>query len=364
MWRGRMRVALIALSLCAAPAWSQNAAGLQPAAVARFAQLALDCVHKDYPNKISHVLNSDEDVRPPRELTPVFCGCFDWHSAVHGHWLLVRLCRTCPDGAFVPAARAALNESFTADKVAAEVRYLQAEGRATFERPYGLAWLLQLCAELHEWDDPDARRWAATLEPLERIAAERFKTWLPKLSHPVRTGEHSQTAFALGLVLDWARSRGDAEMATLVEQRARHYYLNDRGANLAFEPDGQAFLSPILAEADVMRRILKPADFAAWLAAFLPQLKADVPTGWLPVGVVTDKADGHLVHLDGLNLSRAWMLEGIVAGLPADDARLRVLRAAVEEHRRAGLTAVSDAHYEGGHWLGSFAVYLVTQRGL
>ena len=178
----------------------------------RFATLALDCVHKEYPGKISHVLRSDEDVRPPRELTPVFCGCFDWHSAVHGHWLLVRLCRLYPSAPFVDCARAALDASFTAEKVAAEVKYMQAEGRATFERPYGLAWLLQLCAELHEWNDPQAVAWAATLAPLEEIAAARFKAWLPKLSYPVRTGEHSQTAFALGLVLDWARIRGDEEM--------------------------------------------------------------------------------------------------------------------------------------------------------
>jgi hypothetical protein len=334
------------------------------AAVERFATLALECLHKDYPNKIAHVLNSDADAKPPCELTPVFCGCFDWHSAVHGHWLLVRLCRTYPDAPFVEQARAALAESFVPAKVAMEVEYLNGEGRNTFERPYGLAWLLQLCAELHEWDDPQARQWAATLGPLEHLAAERFKAWLPKLSHPIRTGEHSQTAFAMGLVFDWACDRGDQEMATLVAQRARDYYLNDEGARLAFEPSGEDFLSPLLAEADLMRRVLYPAEFAAWLGRFLPELSPGGSSERLQPAAVTDRADGKLVHLDGLNLSRAWMLEGIVAGLPPNDPRLAGLRAAAREHRRAGLEAIAEQHYVGGHWLGSFATYLVTGRGL
>jgi hypothetical protein len=334
------------------------------AVVGRFADLALECVHKEYPNKISHVMNSDEDALPPRKLTPVFFGCFDWHSAVHGHWLLVRVCRMYPDAPFVPQARAALSESFMPDKVAAEVAYLSADGRATFERPYGLAWFLQLAAELHEWDDAQAREWARTLQPLERIAAQRFKDWLPKLSHPVRTGLHSQTAFAFGLAYDWAGCRGDQEMIDLVAQRARDYYVNDRSVNLSFEPSGQDFLSPALAEADLMRRVLSPAEFAAWLGIFLPELSLDGSTAWLEPAVVTDKRDGHLVHLDGLNLSRAWMLEGIISGLPPGDPRLPGLRGVAQSHRRSGLHAITDQAYEGGHWLGSFAVYLVTERGL
>ena len=361
-----MRVACVGLIavLISASVRAQEREAFDATAVERFAALALECLHKEYPNKIAHVLNSDGDVKPPRELTPVFCGCFDWHSAVHGHWLLVRLCRTYPEAPFVDEARAALAESFVPVKVAIEVEYLTGEGRKTFERPYGLAWLLQICAELHEWDDPQARQWAAALEPLERLAAERFKAWLPKLSHPIRTGEHSQTAFAMGLIFDWAHCRGDQEMVDLVRQRARNYHLNDRGARLAFEPSGQDFLSPLLSEADLMRRVLSPAEFAAWLGRFLPELSLDGSTKWLQPAVVTDKTDGKLVHLDGLNLSRAWMLEGIAAGLPAGDPRLAGLRQAAREHRRAGLDAIAGQHYEGGHWLGSFAVYLVTGRGL
>jgi hypothetical protein len=330
----------------------------------RFADLALACVHKEYPNKIAHVLASDADVKPPRELTPAFCGCFDWHSAVHGHWLLVRLARTFPDAPFVPKARAALAASLTPEHIAREVAYLGGPGRSDFERPYGLAWLLQLAAELREWDDPQARELARALAPLERVAAGRFAAWLPKLSHPIRVGEHSQTAFALGLVLDWARTAGEASMTALVERRSRDYYLGDRDCPMAYEPSGQDFLSPCLAEADLMRRVLPQPAFAAWLGSFLPRVPLDGSAAWLEPAVVTDPADGKLAHLDGLNLSRAWMLEGIASGLPAADPRIAALRAAAASHRSAGLAAVTGEHYEGGHWLGSFATYLVTGRGL
>lgn len=339
--------------------------GVDPAAAARFARLALDCVHREYPNKIAHVLQGDADARPPRELTPAFYGCFDWHSAVHGHWLLARLARTFPAEPFAGEARAALAKSLTAANVAAEVAYLTGEGRETFERPYGLAWLLQLAAELREWDDSEAQAWAAAIEPLERAAADRLRSWLPKLSHPIRAGEHSQTAFAFGLALDWARGAGaDRELAALVEERARALYLGDRDCPLGYEPSGEDFLSPCLAEADLVRRLLPPAGFAAWLGGFLPGLPLGGGAGWLPPAVVTDPTDGKLAHLDGLNLSRAWMLDGIAAGLPAGDPRAAALRDASAAHRASGLAAVTGEHYEGGHWLASFAVYLVTGRGL
>src|SRR5213082_4075578 len=174
-------------------------------AAERFAKLALACVGKEYPNKISHVLNSDTDVAPPRKLTPAFYGCYDWHSSVHGHWLLVRLLRTFPNASFAAQARDALRKSLTTENLKQEAAYLRGEGRASFERPYGLAWLLQLCAELREWDDPQAREMLANLKPLEDAAVERLRTWLPKLSHPIRIGEHNQTAFALGVIFDCAR---------------------------------------------------------------------------------------------------------------------------------------------------------------
>jgi Protein of unknown function (DUF2891) len=333
-------------------------------AAERFAMLALACVHKEYPNKISHTLNSDADVAPPRKLTPAFYGCYDWHSSVHGHWLLARLVRTFPKAAFAPPAREALRQSLTADNITQEAVYLRAEGRASFERPYGLAWLFQLVAELREWDDPQAREMAANLRPLELAALERLKDWLPKLSHPVRIGEHSQTAFALGLMLDYARATGDTRFTGLLVSKARQFYLGDKDCPLAYEPSGEDFLSPCLGEADLMRRVLPSPEFAGWLRTFLPQISTSRKGAWLEPVVSPDPSDPKLAHLDGLNLSRAWMLEGIAAGLPSRDKRLPMIRLAAEEHRHAGLAAVTGKHYEGGHWLGSFAVYLVTMRGI
>jgi hypothetical protein len=333
-------------------------------AAERFAKLALACVHKEYPNKISHVLNSGADVAPPCKLTPAFCGCYDWHSSVHGHWLLARLLRTLPNASFAKAARDALKESLTSENLKAEAAYVRGEGRASFERPYGLAWLLQLCAELREWDDPQAREMVANLKPLEDAALERLTTWLPKLSHPIRIGEHNQTAFALGLIIDYARGKNDEKLAKLAADSGRKFYLADKNCPLAYEPSGEDFLSPCLGEADVMRRVLTQADFAKWLSQFLPQIPTTATADWLPVVISPDPSDPKLAHLDGLNLSRAWMLEGILSSLPADDARRPALTTAAEAHRHAGLAAVTGEHYEGGHWLGSFAVYLTTQRGI
>jgi hypothetical protein len=339
-------------------------------AAERFAKLALACVAKEYPNKISHVLNSGADVAPPSKLTPAFYGCYDWHSSVHGHWLLVRLLRTFPNGSFAAAARDALRKSLTAENMKQEAAYIRGEGRASFERPYGLAWLLQLCAELREWDDDQAREMAANLRPLEDAAMERLKNWLPKLSHPVRIGEHDQTAFGLGLILDYARSTKNDSLARLVTDSAKKFFFSDKDCPLNYEPSGEDFLSPCLGEADVMRRVLSQEEFAKWLKDFLPQIPTTPPgseaatANWLPVTVSPDPSDPKLAHLDGLNLSRAWMLEGIASALPANDLRRHALTAAADEHRRAGLAAVTGAHYEGGHWLGSFAVYLTTRRGI
>ncbi|MCX6625031.1 MAG: DUF2891 domain-containing protein [Acidobacteria bacterium] len=328
------------------------ASGLDPAAAGRFANLALACVHREYPNKIAHTMSTDADARPPRQLTPAFYGCFDWHSSVHGHWLLARLVRLYPDAAFAPRAGAALARSITPGNIQAEVAYLQAEGRATFERPYGLAWLLLLGLELRE----SKSSLAPVLAPLEAAAVARLSAWSPKLSHPVRSGEHSQTAFALGLMLDYARGTGDTAFARLLEERACTFYSADRACPASYEPSGEDFLSPCLAEADVMRRVLAPAEFARWFEAFLPSLP------YKPQ-VVTDPTDGKLAHLDGLNLSRAWMLEGIAAALPAGHRSRASLDRLGREHREAGLRSVTGTHYEGGHWLGSFAVYLTSARG-
>ena len=335
---------------------SSQPPALDEAVAARFTKLALACVHQEYPNKLAHVLNDGRDVRAPSQLTPAFYGCYDWHSAVHGHWLLARLVRLFPRAGFAAEAKKALAKSLTPKNVAAEVVYLGAKGRTSFERPYGLAWLLQLAAELRE--TPELSPLAKTLEPLEREAAARLKTWLPKLSRPIREGEHDQTAFAFGLMWDWAMVAHDEAMLALLRERIGVYYAKDVDCPLRYEPGGQDFLSPCLAEADLLRRVQSPDEYAKWLKAFLPDVSRLQPE------VVTDRADPKLAHLDGLNLSRGWMLEGIAAGLPATDVRVAGLRAAAEAHRKAGLEAVTGEHYEGGHWLGSFATYLVTGRGL
>ena len=355
---------LFVVGLMSSGAAGAGASDLDEATVGNFAGLALECIHQEYPNKIGHVMQSDEDVAPPRELTPAFYGCFDWHSSVHGHWLLARLARLYPDAEFTPAARAGLEKSLTAERLSGDAGYLAGEGRGSWERPYGLAWLLCLAEELRAWNDPEARRWSENLQPLEEAAANRLREWLPKLHYAIRTGEHSQTAFAFGLVLDWARAVGDEATADLVKGKTLEFYLEDLSCPLSYEPSGQDFLSPCLAEADLMRRVLPPPQFAKWLDDFLPEIPTDGSTGWLPIGVVTDRADGKLAHLDGLNLSRAWMLEGMVAGLPEDDPRRGSLQAAADVHKKSGLASVTGEHYEGGHWLGSFATYLVTDKGL
>ena len=362
-----MRIAsvLVWLLCCAVFTQGETAANQFDVHVAeRFANLALACVHKEYPNHVSHTMNGDADVAPPRKLTPAFFGCYDWHSSVHGHWLLARLARTYPDAPFAKPAREALLQSLTAENIAQEATYLRGEGRSSFERPYGLAWLLQLAAELHEWNDPDASRMAANLRPLEEAAVERLSIWLPKLSNPVRIGEHDQTAFGLGLTRDYARSTGNGHLAHLVETKARQFYEDDRNCPLEYEPSGEDFLSPCLGEADLMRRVLAKDEFTHWLKTFLPQLSHAKDGNWLRPVASPDPGDPKLAHLDGLNLSRAWMLRGIASALPPKDKRLRAITASADAHEKAGLVAVTGEHYEGGHWLGSFAVYLVTNRGL
>ena len=356
--------AIAAYAAGAADAAGARAAAMDAAAAARFAGLALKCLHAEYPNHLSHTLDSDADARPPRVLNPAFYGCYDWHSDVHGHWLLVRLVRLFPDAPFAEMARAELALSLNAQNIAGEVAYLQRTDRASFERPYGLAWLLQLSAELRSWNDPQAQQWATVLRPLETEAAARLKSWLPKLHYPIRIGEHDQTAFSFGLIWDWAGVAGDAQMRSVLGEAARRFYLNDRNCPIDYEPSGEDFLSPCLAEADFMRRVQSPAVFGRWLSSFLPGISAKAGPHWLTPAVVTDRADPKLAHIDGLNLSRAWMLEGIAQGLEKGDRRVPVLRALAVRHREAALPAVTGEHYEGGHWLGTFAVYLTSGAGI
>lgn len=330
----------------------------------RFAILALDCIHRPYPNKIGHVMQSDLDMGLPRDMTPAFYGCFDWHSAVHGHWLLVRILKTDPTSPLAPEIRAALSESFTEAKLSVELDYISASGRAGFERPYGLAWYLQLVAELDESDDPDMQQWRETLRPLEEKIVRNVKSWLPPLAYPIRVGTHNQSAFAFGLMLDYARTTGDTQLEIALVQKTLGFHAGDTNCPLSYEPSGEDFLSPCLMEADLMRRIKSPNAFADWLNAFLPSIPTTERDDWLEPGIVLNKHDGKSVHLDGVNLSRAWALEGIASGLPESDTRRAALLAAAKRHKAAGIAAISDKHYSGSHWLASFATYLETGRGL
>lgn len=347
-----------------APANASTAQSLDMSTAVRFAALALKCLHAEYPSHISHTLDSDADARPPHVLNPAFYGCYDWHSDVHGHWLLVRLLHLFPDAPFSARARAELARSFTTENIAAEIAYMQHPGRASFERPYGLAWLLQLSAELRGWNDPQAREWEQALLPLESEAASRLRDWIPKLHYPIRAGEHDQTAFSFGLMWDWSAAAGDASLRAALSDAARRFYMNDRDCPLAYEPSGEDFLSPCLAEADFMRRVLDPAAFGGWLTDFLPGMTHEAASWRLQPAIVTDRADPKLAHIDGLNLSRAWMLEGIAHGLDRGDGRVPILLTIAARHREAALPAITGEHYEGGHWLGTFAVYLTSHAGL
>jgi hypothetical protein len=344
--------------------------GLDPMRAAAIAEMVLACLHREYPVHMVHLVRGPEDVRAPRDLNPAFHGAFDWHSCVHGHWALARLARRVPDAPWRERAIRALGASLTRERLAGELAYLSGEGRQGFERPYGLAWLLQLAAELRAWAGGEGdeaarvRGWHESLRALEALAAERIVDLLGRLPWPVRGGEHSQTAFALGLTLDWAEEAGRTDVTEAVVARARDYYAADRDAPIAYEPSGHDFLSPALGEADLMRRVLEHADYGAWLDRFLPAPDSDAARRWLSPVTSPDRADGKLAHLDGLNLSRAWMLEGVVSRLAFDHRWRAPLAAAAARHAEAGLASVPAEHYAGSHWLGSFAVYLLTRRGV
>lgn len=335
-------------------------AELTPERAADFVRISLECLHREYPNVVQHVMESGADVLTPRQMHPAFFGCFDWHSAVHNHWALIRLIRFFPDEPFVAPVVEAVSRSLTKENIVGELDYLSVPARVGFEIPYGMAWLLQLTAELREAAANETfAGWLAVLEPLERLARDRFADWLRKLPLPIRSGEHSQSAFALGLVWDWALTVDDRELGDLICQKGIQFHGGEAKWAFRFEPSAYDFLSPGLAAADLMRRIHSQAEFREWLKQFLPG-DGDVPLE--PVTCV-DPSSGKLSHWDGLNLSRAWMLEGLAAAVPESSARA-ALRVQMRSHLLAGLPGVDGSFYAGAHWLVSFAVYLLTRRGL
>lgn len=326
-----------------------------------FAKLALKGARKQYPNKTGHVQLDDSDTKTPKQLHPAFYGCYDWHSAVHGHWMLVRVLRTYPDLPEAKDIRAVLAENLTAENLKAEVEYFNRGEAKSFERPYGWTWLLKLAEELHTWDDADAKKWSANLKPLADLIAARYVAFFPKQTYPIRAGVHSNTAFGLCFALDYAKTIGDKKLQQTIEERARTYYLKDVDAPARWEPDGADFLSPSLCEADLMRRILPPAEFATWFHKYLPGAAKGEPANLFSPATVTDRTDPQLVHLDGLNLSRAWCLRGILASLPKDDPARKALSESAAKHAEAGLKHVASGDYAGEHWLASFAVWMLAQ---
>jgi len=337
---------------------------LDAALADKLVALSLHCVDREYPNKPSDVKNSDREAVPPRQLHPAFHGCFDWHSAVHGHWTMVRILRAFPDLPRAAEVREKLGRHLDERAIAGEVTYFQAEHHRLFERPYGWGWLLRLAAELRHWkDDPDARRWAAALRPLERLLVQRTTDYLSRLSLPVRAGTHNSTAFALAHIHDYATLADDGALRAAVDRASRRFYLGDRGCPTDFEPSGEDFISPCLAEADLMRRVLSPEELSAWLKTFLPPLTSPRFRPLLAPPEVRDRHDPKIGHLIGLSLQRAWALRGIASALPGKDPRGEVLQRIADRHREEGLRLMFDSGYGGSHWLASFAVFLMSDAG-
>ena len=329
-----------------------------------FVKLALAGIDREYPNKTGHVTTGPDDLKSPRGMHPVFYGHFDWHSSVHGHWTLVRLLKGFPQAPFAPEVRQVLGQRFTQEGLAKEAAYFEAKDNRSFERMYGWAWALRLALELRGWDDADGKTWASHFEVLEKQIVLMAKDYLPKLDWPVRCGFHPETAFPLAQMIDYARAMGDAEFERLLLEKARAFYGKDRDYPAAYEPSGNDFFSPGLNVADLMRRVLPPAEYGAWLDAYLPGLAKGQAGNLLTPVKVSDPTDGHLIHLAGLNLNRAWTMRGIASALPHEDPRRTVLLDAAGKHAAAGLALVATGHYEGEHWLGSFAVYLLSGVGV
>jgi hypothetical protein len=328
---------------------------LDHAAADRFAALTLSHVGQEYPHKLDHVLNGPEDATTPSALHPIFHGSFDWHSCVHGWWQLLRLRRLFPGMAHASEIIERADAMLTPDKVAGELAYLDRPSSAGFERPYGWAWMLALHGEA-TWHESG---WARALEPLARAFAARFAEHLPKLTYPIRTGTHFNTAFALVLAGEWAEAH-DLALATVIEERARSWFEADRSCQ-AWEPGGDEFLSPALTEALLMSRVLGRDAFISWLDAFLPDIVDARPATLFEPAHISDRSDGKIAHLDGLNLSRAWCWRGIARALRAEHPLLPIAEAAAERHVAASLPHIAD-DYMGTHWLATFAL-LALQQG-
>jgi hypothetical protein len=333
------------------------ALALDGALASKLASLALAHVEREYPNKLDHVLHGPEDLRGPRELHPVFYGSFDWHSNVHGYWLLATLYRLVPQLEVRNRIRELFDRQLTGAKIAVELAYLRQPDRGTFERPYGWAWLLMFWAELARHTTSEGERWSAALKPLAGAFAQRFRDFLPKAAYPIRVGTHFNTAFALSLAWEYASAAGDGALAGLLREKALAWYGRDVDCQ-AWEPGGDDFLSSALIEAECMRRVLEPLAWAEWMGKFLPRLADREPHALFDPVAVSDRSDAKIAHLDGLNLSRAWCWRSIASSWDAADARRAPALEAAERHLEASLPHVAG-DYAGEHWLATYGLLAV-----
>ncbi|MCB9016924.1 MAG: DUF2891 domain-containing protein [Lentimicrobiaceae bacterium] len=336
--------------------WAGNSLAQQKlteAKASHFSKLALKCIQQEYPNKPGEVVGSKEDIKPVREYRPAFYGCYDWHSSVHGHWMLIKLLKQYPDIPEALQIKDAIKKNITPENIAVEVNFFLDSNNKSFERTYGWAWLLKLAEELHTWDNPDGREWEAALFPLSNLICQYYLDFLPKLVYPIRVGEHSNTAFGLSFALDYARTTQNKALEALIIARARDFYLNDQNCPESWEPSGYDFLSPCLIEADLMARVLPDDEFLNWINAFLPGINTGSLKIMTETARVGDRSDGKLVHLDGLNFSRAWCLKHLAA---KSGLNQEALITSAQKHLEAALPNVADGDYAGEHWLATFAV--------
>lgn len=322
----------------------------------KLAELPLACINTEYPNKLNQTLGSEKDLRSPKELHPAFYGCFDWHSAVHAQWTLIKLLKQFPKLEKAEEIKAKLEVALSKENIEEEVRYFKTENNKDFERTYGWAWVLKLSQELHTWDTDLGEELSGNLKPLSDLMVANFTEFLPKLIYPIRVGEHTNTAFALSFAYDYAEAVKDTEFLSLIDKRAKEFYLKDDNCPVSWEPSGFDFLSPCLQEVDIMRKILPKAAFPLWINDFMPELLNKEFN--MAVGRVADRTDGKLVHLDGLNFSRAWVLYGLANTYPD---KFSHLKAVADRHVSKSFPNLVGDSYEGGHWLGSFALYALQE---
>ncbi len=322
----------------------------------RLSSLPLKCIQQEYPNKLGQVLNNDSEVKSPKNLHPAFYGCFDWHSSVHGHWLMIRLLKEFPNLKNRVAIRQKLNQQLTKENILQEVNFFKTKFNDSFERTYGWAWILKLHQELLTWDDKEAKKWAENISPLAALVTEKYISFLPKLNYPIRTGEHINTAFGLSMAYDYSIQIKNNAFKLAIQNRAKDFYFTDKNYPLNYEPSGYDFLSPAMEEVDLMRKILPKSEFILWFEKFLPEMcQSDFK--W-EVGKVSDRSDGKLVHLDGLNFSRAWCLYG----LAKYDTRYKHLLKIADQHLAFSLPSIIDGDYMGEHWLATFALSAMLER--